>query len=348
MMINFDPQRTSDFLKHPLFIKWVRNPNEELDRYWHKWVENHPEKKEMLLKARDLAKALTWKKAHKMEAGDFHRIKDELLLYNAKRQSGQIKSISSGRMASFWRWSLPLAASLLVLGFVWFAYLDQGNAEKETPAKAAWIIKSVPKGMKKVYQLPDGSKVTLNADSEIQYLEDFGSERLVKLKGQAFFEVVKNPKLPFSVQSGALKTTVLGTSFDISAYPEDAQFHVAVVTGKVNVATENGVSASITPNEATYYDTKKQALTKSGYDYDHLIGWKSLILKFKEEPYPQVFERLSRWYNVEFQLADEGMFAGKYSGEFTNESLENVLHGMQYSLGFTYEIQNGIVKIKSK
>ncbi|QDH80966.1 DUF4974 domain-containing protein [Echinicola soli] len=350
MSMSFDPKDEADFLKHPLFIKWLSNSNEELDSYWHNWVEKHPEKKEMLVRAKDLAKSLSWKEQHPMPQEDFSRIKDNLLLYHVKQE--QYKEIDNSHFRypnRVIKWWLPMAAALVVMGFFMLSYFQIGQTEpSEDVPVSDWIVRKVPKGMKKVFRLPDGSQVTVNSDSEIRFPSSFGEVRTVKLDGQAFFEVVKNPGKPFIVQSGQLKTTVLGTSFDIGAYPEDEGFHVAVVTGKVKVATDNGVSATVFPDEATFFDLRDLSLTKGTYDYDQLIGWKERILKFREESYKQVFDRLSRWYNVEFELAAGVKFPGKYSGEFKNESLENVLKGMEYSLNFDYEMKNGKVNISNK
>ncbi|GAB3651420.1 hypothetical protein GCM10028791_20160 [Echinicola sediminis] len=347
--MNFDPNTEADFLKHPLFLKWIKAPNTELDRFWSAWSKKHPEKQEMMLKAKELSKTLVWKNTYSMGHEDYNRMLDNLILFNSKwEQEQKIKKINKVSGATQLKWWFATAASLLLFGFLTLSYLKFGKDLENRSSEITWITKTASKGMKKIVRLPDGSEITLNSDSEIRYPSNFDEERRVELLGQAFFEVVKNPDLPFTVLSGKLKTTVLGTSFDVSAYPEDTEFHVAVVTGKVKVDTENGVSTTITPEEATFYDTKKQSLTKGSYDYNHLIGWKERILKFQEEPYARVFERLSRWYNVSFDFEGGTAFSGKYSGEFTNESLENVLKGMQYSLGFDYEIKDRKVKINQK
>ncbi|GGF45787.1 FecR family protein [Echinicola rosea] len=348
--MSFDPKNETDFLRHPLFMKWVSGSNSELDSYWHNWVEKYPEKKGMLVRAKDLAKSLSWKEQHQMPQEDFSRIKDNLLLYHVKQE--QYKEIDSSHFRypnRVMKWWLPMAAAVVVMGFFLLSYFELGKTQpSEAIPVADWVVRKVPKGMKKVFRLPDGSQVTVNSDSEIRFPSSFGDERTVELEGQAFFEVVKNPEKPFIIQSGQMKTTVLGTSFDIGAYPEDAGFHVAVVTGKVNVATDNGVSATLFPDEATFFDLRDLSLTKGAYDYDQLIGWKERILKFRKESYKQVFDRLSRWYNVEFVMAEGVSFPGKYSGEFRNESLENVLKGMEYSLDFDYEIKNGKITINNK
>ncbi|WP_215224133.1 FecR family protein [Echinicola shivajiensis] len=347
--MKFDPNNESDFLKHPLFLKWIKAPNAELDRFWNAWSKKHPEKQSMMLRAKELSKSLMWKNKYSMKQERHEKMLDNLILFNSKWEHEQkIKQLNSTKDSSQLKWWLATAASILLLGFLTLSYFEFGEGSKNHQQESIWITKTAAKGIKKIVHLPDGSAITLNSDSEIRYPSSFEKERTVELKGQAFFEVVKNPDLPFSVHSGDLKTTVLGTSFDVSAYPEDQEFHVAVVTGKVKVDTENGVSTMITPEEATYYDTQKQSLTKGSYDYNHLIGWKERILKFQEEPYSRVFDRLSRWYNVSFDFSDEAIFPGKYSGEFRNESLENVLKGMQYSLGFDYEIKDGKVKINQK
>ncbi|MDR7130297.1 ferric-dicitrate binding protein FerR (iron transport regulator) [Algoriphagus sp. 4150] len=344
--MSFNPSNEADFLKNPLFIKWALNPSTELDRYWHDWAKANEGKKELMDRAIELSKSIGWKNQHRMEEDDFNRLKNRLLEYNAKWEIQSRPSLYSERYKKRFSWVWPVAASFLIAGFLWFNYM--GTTEREEVKvyeSQEWLTRSVPKGMKKIVHLPDGSTVMLNSDSEIRYPPSFEHERTVELVGQAFFEVQRNEELPFTVLSGELITKVLGTSFDVSAYPEEARMHVAVVTGKVQVDTEAGVTTTILPMEATYYDTASKSLQKGSYDYNHLVGWRHRILKFQEESYSHVFERLSKWYNVSFEFAPGVELKGKYSGEFQNENLENILMGMQYSLGISYEIKEEKVKI---
>ncbi len=347
--MNFNPSDETDFLKNPLFMKWMASPNAELDRYWQDWASENADKKETMFRAIELSKSMVLKNNYRMEEGGFNQMRNRLLEFNAKWESQTPPSLYSDRYKKKFAWLWPVAASVLLAGFLFFNYMGSTDEESiKVSETQMWLSKSVPKGVKKIFHLPDGSTVMLNSDSEIKYPASFENERIVELVGQAFFEVQKNEDLPFTVISGELKTEVLGTSFDVSAYPDESKMHVAVVTGKVMVNTASGVSTTILPAEATYYDTDTQSLKKGGYDYNHLVGWRHRILKFQEESYQHVFDRLSKWYNVSFEFASGEIPKGKYSGEFQNESLENVLNGMKYSLGISYELKDGIVKIRNK
>lgn len=347
--MNFNPLDETDFLKNPLFMKWVVNPNAELDRYWQEWVQDNEGKKDTMFKAIELAKSIGWKSQYRMEEDDFNKMRNRILEFHSKFESQSSTSLYSERYKKSFAWIWPVAASILIAGFLLFNYMESSELKQENiPVTQGWLTKSVPKGIKKIFHLPDGSTVMLNSDSEIRFPSSFENGRVVELVGQAFFEVERNEKLPFTVLSGELRTTVLGTSFDVNAYPGESRMHVAVVTGKVQVNTASGVSTTIFPEEASFYDTDTKSLKKGGYDYNSLVGWRHRILKFQEESYEQVFVRLSKWYNVTFEFSDGEAPEGKYSGEFQNESLENVLNGMKYSLGISYEIQQGTVKIRSK
>lgn len=327
-------------------MKWAVNPNPELDRYWSEWAEANSGQKEIMLRAIELSKTIEWKEQYRMDEKHFSQMRNRLLEFNSRWEGQKELGTFSGtdRKKLSWWWSV--AASVLIVGSLLFSYMGvQDNDDPPVELKEEWITRATPKGMKKVFHLPDGSTVTLNSASEIRYRNTFSSDRTIELTGQAFFDVERNEELPFTVISGELSTTVLGTSFDINAYPDEDRMHVAVVTGKVKVDTENGISATLLPTEASFYDTEGRSLEKGSYDYNHLLGWRHRILKFQGESYPQVFNRLSKWYNVEFVFAPGFELKGQYSGEFQNESLENVLHGMQHSLGISYEIKDGTVKI---
>ena len=330
-------------------MRWAVDPNSELNRYWGEWAESHSDLRETMVRAVELAKTIEWKERFTMDEKDFSQMRNRLLEFNSKWESQKkLRSFSEDKKSRYFRW-WSVAASVLIAGFLLYNLADfQSDDQSLADLPQEWIVKSTPKGVKKVFHLPDGSTVTLNSASEIRYLSTFSSNRTIELTGQAFFDVEKNELLPFTVISGELNTTVLGTSFDISAYPDEDRMHVAVVTGKVKVDTEDGISATLMPTEATFYDTEENSLEKGSYDYNHLLGWRHRILKFQNESYLQVFNRLSKWYNVRFDFAPGLELKGQYSAEFQDESLENVLRGMQYSLGITFEIEGGVVKITRK
>ncbi|MFD2035013.1 FecR family protein [Belliella marina] len=345
--MGFDPQHESDFLKNPFFTKWVHSPNEHTDRYWMEWCRNNPGKTDMLQSAKNILLSFRPKEEHVMDAQDSQRILDQLILANHRNMPLPKKhhKVSKRR---FLVWGTSIAASILLLG-VLKGLFNQGNVgEGITGSEITWVTKSVPRGMKKAFLLPDGSRVTLNADSEIRYPSTFMGSREVELKGQAFFEVKKDKTSPFIVKSGEVETKVLGTSFGVRAYPDQRYFQVAVATGLVEVVAVQGSKFQISPNEAAKYDRTSGSLTETDFDYDAMLGWKEKVLKFKNIPISEVFDILSRWYDVQFVVPEEISLDGRYSGRFHSQTLSNVLIGMRYSSEFDFTIRDKMVYVSKK
>jgi len=222
------------------------------------------------------------------------------------------------------------------------------NQYSTTGNQIAWIKKVVPRGMKKVFTLPDGSVVTVNSGSELSYSSDFENDRLVKLKGQAFFEVTKDPEHPFRIMSGDITTKVLGTSFDVKAYEDDRDIHVAVMTGRVEVKSEAGLNSYLTTGEVTYYVPKFQVMRKADFDYEELIGWKDKVIKFNRSSYHDVFQTLSNWYDVDFVIDPSLQLRGRYTARFKDQSLPNVLIGLEHSSNLKFDIQGNKIVVKRK
>lgn len=343
MIMGFDPENEADFLKHPLFVKLVSSPNPEVKRFWDRWCADHPEKTPMFHQAMSTLKSLQWKETYLMESKDRERLLNRVLSFNQEWENKRERNSGITRKSFFF---ILWAASLALTGYMIISYMEVKPVRHVPSDHPQWIVKSTPKGLKKIFRMPDGSSVILNSDSEIRYTSNFRNERSVVLRGQAFFQVQEDPDRPFRVSSGQLETTVLGTSFDVKAYPGQEDIHVAVVSGTVAVATQQGVTATVEANQATFYTPSSGSLLKKPFDYDQMIGWKEKKLKFHEEEYQKVFETLSRWYDVEFAFSPGTLLRGKYSGQFMDESLDNVLLGMKYSLGFEYNIQGKTVFIK--
>ena len=205
------------------------------------------------------------------------------------------------------------------------------------------IIKSTTPGQKKLVVLPDGSRVTLNADSRIEYGHDFQTNRLIQLEGEAFFEVVKDQEHPFSVISHELTTTALGTSFNIKAYGEDTSVQVTLATGKVKV--EDNLSSTppimMDPGDGVRFDPKTSNIMKSKVDLEGALSWQRGILHFEKVPFNDILTELERWYGIQFEVpAKTTLPTYKCSGTFgPNEYLSNVLAALSHSVDFNYEIK---------
>lgn len=178
--------------------------------------------------------------------------------------------------------------------------------------------------------LGDGTKVWLNGGSKLIYPESFRSEkREVTLVGEAFMDVAHDPEKTFIVHTGNVHTQVLGTSFNIKAYPEDNFIKVDVKSGKVGVVTKTtvakGTTTFLTPAEELVFNKKtNSAIKNTGVDINNLSSWKDGGLTFKNMPLLDVLNAVNHRFNVSIS-AEINLTRCSITANFTNVSLENIV-----------------------
>jgi transmembrane sensor len=198
-------------------------------------------------------------------------------------------------------------------------------------------------GMVSQFALADGTKVWLNSGSELQFPTSFtGALREVKLKGEAFFEVTKNEKQPFRVNANELKVDVLGTSFNVVSYDDEAQAEVILVEGKVKLSSEKGQFrkeyGTMHPGQRAVYNETTQKVEAEEVNVDKYIAWRDGNLIFREDKMEDVAKRLSRWFNVEIVINDPEIKSYAYKANFRNENLTQVLNLLKISAPIDYKI----------
>jgi len=250
----------------------------------------------------------------------------------------------------YWMYIKYAAVFVLALGLGWVVY-QENNQPVEELAQLVTIEKSNPKGRKTTFHLPDGTSVNLNSESSLQYIDDIeNNRRIVQLEGEAFFDVAKDKLKPFTVISGDISTTALGTSFNIKAYPNDNEFKVILITGKVKIETNKSSNAEkiyLTPGFGATYSGKTSDLIKYNFDEAFELGWKNSTLYFDEANINMVVQELERWYGVNIKIENRNRVGQwKYSSKFEKETLENVLKGISYIQEFKFEIKEKEVTLK--
>jgi transmembrane sensor len=163
----------------------------------------------------------------------------------------------------------------------------------------------VPRGGEFELTLEDGTHVWLNSESSIKFPTNFtGSRRTVLLTGEAYFEVTKNPNKPFEVITEGQTISVLGTSFNVSAYPQDAAIYTTLVEGSLRVSDQGGQSILVTPGNQSVYNFDSGQLTSRAVDTYVYTSWKNGLLIFDDEELGMILQRLGRWYNVDTRYED--------------------------------------------
>lgn len=227
---------------------------------------------------------------------------------------------------------------------------------KEKPGENAMAQIVIPYGKRSDIQLSDGTKVTLNAGSRLIFPHRFtGKYRKVYLKGEAYFDVEKNSEHPFIVNTDDMNITVLGTEFNLKNNDSEDELEVVLVEGEVSL-TESGIfhlpgkEIKLKPNQKAVYN-KQEKITSVESDVNVLyyISWKSGVLEFNTESIVNVFNKLSRYYNVQFVTESSVELHRKISGKLDlKDSLEAVMKVVSDAAPVTYRIENDIVYVNSK
>lgn len=191
-----------------------------------------------------------------------------------------------------------------------------------------------PYGAKTNIQLPDGSIVWLNSGSTLSFPLQFGSQRPVTLKGEAFFKVVKSDK-PFIVSTFYGDVKVQGTSFNVKAFNKEI-FQATLVEGSVKVKEKNtGNEVTLSPGQQA--SIFREAIDVERVETDLFTSWKDGKLIFRNEHLPSVTKRLERWYNVKIELADDKRLSEiNYTGTIEMESFSEVLQLLKVTAHIDY------------
>lgn len=219
-------------------------------------------------------------------------------------------------------------------------YTIEGSSLNSTKAdELLYNTIQTPKGGQYQVVLPDGSKVWLNAESSLRYPTSFnGNVRSVELTGEAYFEVTKNKHLPFKVVSNDHVVEVLGTHFNISAYPDETTVKTTLLEGSVKVLSgRSKQSRLLKPGEQSKVGYADNEISIQQVNTEEAVAWKNGYFFFNDEDLKSIMNKFARWYNVEVEYkgnVDDLRFGGRVS---RSKGLEQALKVID---------QTGSVKIK--
>jgi ferric-dicitrate binding protein FerR (iron transport regulator) len=253
--------------------------------------------------------------------------------------------ISLSDYLTWWNLTQKVAAILLLPILFYASYITVLQFKKPNEFVTQQTVTS-RQGMVTDFLLADGTHVWLNAGSELQFPTRFtGGSRTVKLKGEAFFEVTKNPELPFSVNVKSLNVEVLGTSFNVIGYCDETKVEVVLVEGKVSLSTQKNqikkIYGEIQPGQRAIYSEELGKVFVEEVNVDKYVAWRDGYLMFRDDKMEDVISRLSRWYNVEIVIKDPEIKNYIYTATFRNETIDQVMKLLKLSAPIDYrKIEN--------
>lgn len=198
----------------------------------------------------------------------------------------------------------------------------------------------VPYGERSLITLYDGTEVWLNSGTTLKYPVVFNSkERKVYIEGEAYFDVQQNKLHPFIVNSGKLEIEVLGTKFNICAYPDDEYFFTTLDEGSVKATCNvNRQGVLLKPGQQAVFSQKANSITQKKVDTDLYTSWKENLLKFENARFEDVIKKMERWYDVKIILDDIINPQEKYTMTIKTESLREMLKVLSISTAMKYKI----------
>jgi transmembrane sensor len=361
--MNYLRHKAEDLVMDESFQQYCSGTNPLAVRFWEQWQQEYPEKKEVVRVAKVLYLRLNGGLDAEVFANHHRQFTDAMLA----------KGIAPGKQAlaakvvraNGWKWyagSVAAALTLLIGAMLWMerGVIQTAAVVDKRPAYASKA------GERKSFQLPDGSKVVLNAGSTLWLEEGFNQgNRKLTLEGEAFFDVAQNASAPFVIYTREMDITVLGTAFNVKAYKDDETNETSLINGRVRVDLRRGHQVFLKPNEKLVINVRKQpedlktvstkrAVTQkadSNYSIAPLthfpqdsatveLSWVDNRLIFADETFEDIARKLERWYDVKIRFGAEEMRGYRFTGNFNKETLQRVLEVMQLSRGFNFKFED--------
>ncbi|MBH2005162.1 MAG: FecR domain-containing protein [Sphingobacteriia bacterium] len=274
-------------------------------------------------------------------------------------------------------------AAAVIAGFVFFYIPELISSARDGFKRSAGLNEIVTKkGTKSKLLLPDGTKVWLNSDSRLYYADNFsGTQREVRLEGEAFFDVVKDSKRPFIVKTSGINIRVLGTAFNVKSYPQEPTIEATLVRGLIEVEKNNQPAApkiKLHPNEKLVFNkedgsgTKTEKITRDPVSLKTATvqssprisittlpenitdssrmetSWVFGKLLFEGDTFRELAAKMERWFNVRIIFKSNRVANYRFRGVFENENIVEALQALQLTASFNFKIIGNEVYVDRK
>lgn len=343
-------KKNIEFFNRELLAKYLSNEVNSLEKSEvEAWLNQSEENREELEQSRKMLENIdAFYKAERFDSGKaWNKVK-------AKINPQQMKIIHPEKTGKevfvrFYKYAAILIFAVL-LGSAGYYFGFRNN----TNTVYTEII-STPKQVINEYTLPDGSVVALNSNSKLVYPKHFkGDTREVTIYGEAFFEVKPNPEKPFVINAGNAQVKVLGTSFNVSAYPESETVEVVVKTGKVQVTSKNQEiipelkEVFLIPGEKGTLFNKNNILKKSENSNPNYLAWKTHDFIFKEATLNEVFKCLEKTYHVQIQVNEPELNDLILNAQFDKKSIDFILNVVSLTFNLELSVEDEQYKFSSR
>lgn len=354
--MRFDAYEAEDFLQEQSFLNYCIAANEEDVRFWNDWIATHPGREIAVKQARELYSVVNGN----ITSHQFATDEQNFITAFGKHTGEPLLVVRRGNNKRAWWYTGLAAASVLLAFFIYNVFTTGKNAP------ASEVAYSTPNAAaeKQPVVLPDGSTVTLNSGSVIRLNNDFNEHsRELTLEGEGLFRVAHNADKPFIIHTAAMDVKVLGTVFNVKAYPSDRESETSLISGSVEVTVQkdhhkiilepnqkvtllNDAKVPSAPGISAYHVAP---LTKAAGEQPVELSWTQNKLVFRDNNFEDISHELERWYNVRLVFEDEAVKKFRYSATFENKNIDEVLAALQLSRHFSFRKDgSNVIRISSQ
>jgi transmembrane sensor len=289
----------------------------------------------------------------------YNEIKDNPLFSTYVDENGRLvltepewisspSTMSEPKTTKFYSRLLVAAAIILVAGAIWLIK-DRDTRKQGIPMTVESLTrKETDRAESKFLMLADSTKVWLNGASSLEFPDQFNSnKREVYLKGEAFFDVRHAERTPFIIHTGDVSTTVLGTAFNIKAYPGQKNITVSVSRGKVKVTRKDGWETTLTMGQQVKVGGDKRSTAEKSIPVNEIAAWQQGDIVFDDESVDDIITDMKRIYNAEIQMVDETLKELKLTTSFRKEiGVEQALQVLCQLTDTELKLVNGVYLIQ--
>ncbi|WP_421941229.1 FecR family protein [Pedobacter sp.] len=352
-MVDRSKFNAEDFLVDSTFQQYCAGTDKLCIEYWEKYVNAHPEQKQIIIEAKRLYFILSGNKRP----------------LNAQVEQMKVNVLPPAKVVRLARgkWWLKIAAAIALIGAITFLYRYYSVNQSITTTMEAKVF-TTKSGERKKITLPDGSVILLNAKSSLAIGKEFNVTcREVSLKGEAYFDVTHNKDKPFKVATTDFNINVLGTAFNVKAYPDEVSSEATLIRGLITMEAVNGNGGIITlkpSQKVTFYKVQpvinqpkvvKPKVVRPEITINHYTlikdstivetAWTKNRIEIYDQNFDEIKDVLEKWYNVEIRFKDPEIEKYRFTATFGNETINQALAALQKVEYFKYEIKGNQVII---
>ena len=341
-MKDFLTCKFEDFIADASFINYAKGLKSEDIRFWKEWLAKNPGNQKTAEEARIFITHIAPERSilpDRFIDNEWNRLENRLGL-SKRRVSASVKP---GAKIRVWQYAAAIALLISVLG----AFFSRSIFNQDDLLSVNEIV--VPKGQIKNILLPDETLVFLNSDTKLSYNSNFGEKnREVTLEGEAYFDVKHHSGKPFIVHTCENEIKVLGTAFNVKAYPDRNIHRVSLERGKIMISDQYQASYDLSPNQ-TYLlirDTRSAKTFKTNNVKDYSSWTKGKII-LRNHRFSDIVKDLERSHNVIIDIQNKQILNSRYTGDFSrDDSIRKILKIISLTSHFDFEIARDTIIIK--